>query len=365
LLYTGVNLSGAEWGTQHLPGVVNSDYTYPSTAEVDYFVSVGLNIFRLGFRWERLQPTINSQLDFDEFNRMLQFVFYATGKGAYVILDPHNFARYYPDVSSFSAMESGSVGVIGGSTPNTNGDLVTDAVFADFWSRVASSFKLNQRVIFNLCNEPNSLPTEQWVAAANAAIAAIRNAGAGNLILVPGNGFTGAWTWDQNWYGTPNSLAMLNIVDPANNFAFDVHQYLDNNGSGVADEPGEGSDGSRENGSTQIANNDPNIGVSRLTDFTNWLRANNLRGFLGEFGLAWSRIAPGDIGAATLTNMLDFLQNNADVWLGWTWWAGGLWWDGSVGNANYTPYQFLLDPDPATGNPRPQMAILQQYAVGP
>jgi endoglucanase len=46
---------------------------------------------------------------------------------------------------------------------------------SDFWSRVANIHKTNA-VIFNLANEPN-LPTEQWVSAANAAIAAIRATG--------------------------------------------------------------------------------------------------------------------------------------------------------------------------------------------
>jgi endoglucanase len=57
---------------------------------------------------------------------------------------------------------------------------------------------------------------------------------------------------------------MFNIVDPANNYAFEVHQYLDGN-------PGT---------STTIV--DANIGVTRLTAFTAWLRANKKRGFLGE-----------------------------------------------------------------------------------
>ena len=51
------------------------------------------------------------------------------------------------------------------------------------------------------------------------------------------------------------------IVDPANNFAYDVHQYLDSDGSGT---------------SATIFNDDPTIGVQRLTAFTNWLKPNRL-----------------------------------------------------------------------------------------
>jgi endoglucanase len=87
-------------------------------------------------------------------------------------------------------------------------------------------------VIFGLMNEPHSMATELWLNNANAAIAAIRSTGAENLVLVPGNAWTGAHSWNSNWYGTPNSTVMLNITDSLNNYAYEVHQYLDSNSSG-------------------------------------------------------------------------------------------------------------------------------------
>lgn len=65
------------------------------------------------------------------------FVSYAKSKGAYVVLDPHNYTRYYTNP-------------IGSSS-------VTQAQFADFWSRLASSFKSNPKVIFALMNEPHDM----------------------------------------------------------------------------------------------------------------------------------------------------------------------------------------------------------------
>ncbi|HEV8605795.1 MAG TPA: glycoside hydrolase family 5 protein, partial [Tepidisphaeraceae bacterium] len=333
-LYTGVNLAGAEFGPTPTPGnlgTYGSSYLYPTPAEVDYYISKGMDTFRLPFRWERLQPTLNGSLDTTELSRLDSFVSYATSKGAHVAIEPHNFARYYPDPANF---QSSTQGLVGSAVPNS--------AFADFWSRLASTYKSNSHVIFNLMNEPNTMPTEQWVSASNSAIAAIRAAGANNLVLVPGNAWTGAWTWFQTWYGTRNATAMLNIVDPANNFAFDVHQYLDSDGSGT---------------SATILNNDPTIGVQRLTAFTNWLKTNNRRGFLGEFAVANSTIGsdPSQIGDETLSNMLNYIGQNNDVWLGWTWWAGGPWW----GN-----YMFTLDPT-NLGSPdqadRPAMAALQPY----
>jgi endoglucanase len=324
ILYTGVNLAGADFGESNLPGTYNTHYTYPNSSEVDYFMGKGMNTFRLPFRWERLQQAQGAQFNTAELNRMKTLVNYATNQGAYVVLDPHNYARYYGSIVGSAAL------------PN--------ASFADFWSRLSTEFKNNDRVIFGLMNEPNTMPTEQWRDAANAAIAAIRSTGATNLILVPGNAWTGAHTWTQNWYGTPNASVMLTITDPGNNFAFDVHQYLDNDSSGTT---------------SQIVS--PTIGQERLVQFTNWLRTNNRRGFLGEFAVANSRIGSSgtQIGDEAIHEMLDYIEANQEVWLGWTWWAAGPWW----GN-----YMFSLEPTnlgQTNQADRAAMAVLQQHFVSP
>lgn len=309
--FTGVNLAGAEFGEQSLPGSYGSDYIYPTQTEVDYFVGKGMNVFRLPFRWERLQRAQYASFDASELARINAFVSYATGKGASVVLDPHNYARYYNQV-------------IGEGVP-------VDA-FADFWIKLANQFKSNDRVIFGLMNEPNSMSTELWRDDANRAIQAIRGTGATNLILVPGNAWTGAHSWTQSWYGTPNAVAMLAITDPINNYAFDVHQYLDGNYSGTSE---------------QCVST--TIGAEKLVEFTNWLRQNSKRGFLGEFGGGRNATC-----YAALDNMLTYIDANADVWLGWTYWAAGPWWD---------EYIFTLEPTncPGSCTDRPQMQPLSGH----
>ncbi len=320
--FTGVNLSGAEFGQTSLPGTYNTHYTYPTQTEVDYFRGKGMNMIRLPFRWERLQQATNAAFNAAELNRLHSFVAATTAKGMYVMIEPHNFARYYPDTANF---QSSTKGLIGSALPNS--------VLADLWSRLAAIYKTNALVVFNLMNEPNTMPTEQWVSAANAAIAAIRTAGATNLILVPGNAWTGAWTWSQNYYGTPNAQAMLNIVDSADNYAYDVHQYLDSDGSGT---------------STNIVN--ASIGATRVAGFTQWLKNNHRRGFLGEFAVANSTVGSG-IGDEAISNLLTHLEANADVWLGWAWWAAGPWW----GN-----YMFTLERN-SNGSDQAAMDVLEQF----
>ncbi|MFS9599546.1 cellulase family glycosylhydrolase, partial [Klebsiella variicola] len=67
----------------------------------------------------------------------------------------------------------------------------------------------------------------QWLSAANAAISAIRQARADNLILVPGTNWTGAHSWLSDDPERANGAVMLGIEDTANNYAYEVHQYLD------------------------------------------------------------------------------------------------------------------------------------------
>lgn len=307
--YRGVNLAGGEFGNV-LPGTEGRDYRWPTTKEVDYYLSKGMNTFRIGFKWERLQSKSFGELDEKYGAKLDALVTYATAKGAKVILNPHNFARYY------------------GSTVGSS--QVPSAAFADLWRRLALRHGANPRVMFNLVNEPNTIVTEQWVDAANAAIAAIRKAGADSVIIVPGNGWTGAYSWNQSYYGTPNAKAMLDIVDPANNVLFEVHQYLDANSSG--------------GGQDCVS---PTIGRERLAPFVAWLREHGKKGFVGEF-------AGGDNPTCNLAvnDMLASMMESSDVLVGWLWWAAGPAWG--------TSYPFSLDPH-ADGKDRPQMSILTPY----
>ena len=146
--WTGVNLSGAEFGNVPTPGnlgTYNSAYTYPTANEVTYYMGKGMNVFRLPFRWERMQDTQFAALRAVELQRMDTFVNFATQQGATVIIEPHNFQRYYPDPGNFQQSAQGLVG-----------SAVPDAALVDFWTKLADHYKDNGRVIFNLMNEPTA-----------------------------------------------------------------------------------------------------------------------------------------------------------------------------------------------------------------
>jgi endoglucanase len=183
--------------------------------------------------------------------------------------------------------------------------------------------------MFGLVNEPNTMPTEQWVSAANAAIAGIRQTGSTNVVLAPGNAWTGAHSWYDNWYGTPNATAMRSIVDPANKVLFEVHQYLDSDSSGSV--------------GTCVSTT---VGSKRLASFVGWLRQYGKKGILAE--LAGGR---NTTCYAAIQDMLTYIAANADVLVGWLWWGGGPWWP--------TDYAFNLEPT-ASGD-RPQMKVLLPF----
>ena len=54
--WRGVSLAGAEFGEGKLPGIHGQDYIYPASDSVGYYQRKGMNLIRLPFLWERLQP---------------------------------------------------------------------------------------------------------------------------------------------------------------------------------------------------------------------------------------------------------------------------------------------------------------------
>jgi endoglucanase len=288
--YVGANLVGAEFGEGNLPGVYATDYLYPSTEDVDAYAARGMNVFRVPFRWERMQRELYGDLDDTELDYLKSVVIAAGEHDARIIIDPHNFARYEDDTTD--DIEPKLVGV----------DIEADAL-ADFWAKLAAEFANDERVFFGLMNEPHTMPTETWLDAANLAIAAIREQGAQNLVLVPGNQWTGAHAWFENYYGTPNAEAMRGVLDSADNFAFELHQYFDTSSSG-----------------TSNACVSETIGVERVERVTTWLREEGYQGFLGEFGGSDDPVCLGAVD-----QLLTHLGENSDAWLGWTVWASTEW----------------------------------------
>jgi endoglucanase len=76
-------------------------------------------------------------------------------KGAYCILDPHNYMRYN------DPSQQPATGSIIGDT--TDVKAATTAQFATFWATLARRFASNEKVIFGLMNEVCLLATMMLV----------------------------------------------------------------------------------------------------------------------------------------------------------------------------------------------------------
>lgn len=301
-MLTGVNLAGAEFGD--VGGMHGTAYRYPADEELDDLARRGFSVVRLPFRWERLQPRLNEGFDVVELERLDHVVAQAHARKVAVILDLHNYARW-------------NDGVVGS-------ESVPIPVFADVWARLAEHFRGQDGVVFGLMNEPHDMRTETWGKAAQAAVDAIRGAGACNRILVPGNAWTGAHSWRSGDYSMPNAVVMRRVTDPIGRSTFEFHQYLDSDWSGRAAS-------CRPVGEV----------VAALAVATGWLEETGATGFLGEIGAG-----AGPQCLAGLSAMLDHVEAHP-VWRGWTAWAAGAWWP--------KDYPLLLRSD--EGKDTPQLAL--------
>lgn len=130
---------------------------------------------------------------------------------------------------------------------------------------------------------------------------AIRQAGAtGNKILLPGNDYTSAAAFVSNGSGAA-LLKVVNLDGSTTNLIFDVHKYLDSDGSGTH---------------TNCVSNQQAV-FSSLGD---WLRTNKRQAILTETG-------GGASDSSCLTDVcqeLDELNLYSDVYLGWTGWSAGM-----------------------------------------
>ncbi|EME49768.1 glycoside hydrolase family 5 protein, partial [Dothistroma septosporum NZE10] len=205
---------------------------------------------------------------------------YITRRSSYAMIVPHNYGRY-------------------------DGNIITNTDdFKTFWRTVALEVKDNERVIFDTNNEGwgQAIVFDIKFLIHAAAIDGIRSAGAtSQYITVEGNTYTGAWAVSKS---RTNANTMGNLTDPQNKLIYQMHQYLDCDGSGTSE--------------TYVSKT---IGSEMLELATQWLKENGKTGLIGEFACAVN-----DICEDAVEDMLSCVQTNSDVRSGALWCAAGPWW---------------------------------------
>ncbi|MBI2809800.1 MAG: cellulase family glycosylhydrolase [Candidatus Melainabacteria bacterium] len=284
----GVNLSGAEWGKN---SPTDAQF-WPTAEELDYYKSKGFNTFRLGISWEQFQPTLNGPLDQNEMARLDNFLQAADARGVKVLINMANFDRY--------TLNHGPGGQ--GVDHETNGTVVGQpgvpvSAMQDFWTKIVNHVDSNaaeSRAVggWDLTNEPFDVGGT-WPATATAVDQAIRATGDNHTVVVEGD------QWARDFTGL-EGLAKLD-----KNVAFEAHSYWDDGSGGYAN-PNPPSD-------------NPNIGVDNIRPFVEWLKQNDAKGFVGEWGVPTDNTAWNP----AITNFIHFLNQND---MGNMVWAGGPGW---------------------------------------
>jgi endoglucanase len=306
----GANLSGAEFTSNHIPGVLGTDYFF-DTVTAPYLIGLGARKIRIPFRLERMIPGWPSSLALDPAHVSWLTGMITAYPGVTFVLDAHNFGLFVTGGAAFGIGDSGGP---------------TTAQFGAMWLAIAEIFGQYSNVEFDLMNEPGQQTVAQIIAMDNAAIAAIRSGGFTNRIWIEGASSTAG----SNWTTTSGNVTMLGqIVDSANNFGFMIHQYGDATGENTAP--------------VTI----PTSVVTNLTLVTAWAHTNSVQLMLGEFGTD-----SGVIGLQCIADTMTFLCQNQDVWQG-----GVTWWNAGMEVGSYI--SALTTGNPPTANP--QLTALEQF----
>jgi endoglucanase len=233
---------------------------------------------------ERLTPnTLTGPFDPLYLGNLTQQIDYITSKGAYAMVQPHNYGRFY-------------------------GNIITDTSgFQTWWKNVAAVYKSNPLVVFDVNNEFHDMDQTLVFNLNQVAITGIRSAGATSQYITPeGNSWTGAWTW----VSSGNAASLVKLKDPNNKLVFQMHQYLDTDGSGTS--------------ANCVSSS---IFKERLLAATKWLKESGNKGVIGEFAAGNNKQC-----IDALKDGLSHLQQNGDVWMGAIWWAAGPWWGDYIYN---------------------------------
>ncbi|HEU0024557.1 MAG TPA: cellulase family glycosylhydrolase [Thermoleophilaceae bacterium] len=228
----GVNVAGGAFGAPAIdptssfsnanPGQIEVDYHYDAAETFLFLARRNIDLVRVEFRWERLQPALGRPLDRAELARLRGVVSRARAAGLAVILDMHNYGAYYL-----------SDGVRGIRQP-IGSRSVTVGDFADVWRRISRAFRGHPGVLaYGLMNEPVDMdarrgagPARVWERASQSALDSIRSTGDRRLVMVAGYLWGAVQVWaDQH----PAAW----IVDPVHNVRYEAHHYWDDDHSSM------------------------------------------------------------------------------------------------------------------------------------
>lgn len=301
----GINVAGAEFTSGELPGKHGTHYFFPPEGYFAQWQERGIRMIRFPIKWERLQPSLNGDLD-DTYAELIDDMLdQAKEHDMRIILDVHNYARYRGDV--------------------IGSDEVPVSAYRDLMERIAERWKGHPALYaYDIMNEPYGSADALWPVAAQAGIDGIRKHDRKRPLYIEGASWSSAARWPRY------ADELLELKDPADNIVFSAHVYIDSDASG-----------SYEDGPAK--NFDPMVGVRRVEPFVDWLKEHGKRGHIGEFGIP----ADDERWLEAMDLLLSYLGENC---IPISYWAAGPSW----GN-------YKLSIEPREGVKRPQLDLLEKY----
>ena len=292
-------------------------------------LSNGIKLFRIPFRWERIQPQLGQPLDQEELKRLQAAASDAATLGAYVILDLHNYARFRTKKDGKAAVH------VVGDKSLASKPTVTVNDLCNLWQRLALEFRHHPGVVgYGIMNEPHDMPDTGW-----------RH----------GTQFPEPWlTRFVRLIQRPRYLLLAIVgrcarffsqangpipwIDPnVPNIVYEAHLYFDENGSGEYPLAYE-----------KLLQKKPQAIPKRLRICFNHFSIGVLATKCKDS--SESLEIPSDPG--WLQVMDDFLSTIQTANVGGCYWAAGPWWG---------DYPLSIQPEQKTPKLKPQMKILKRY----
>ncbi|MCJ1300696.1 hypothetical protein MMC08_003493 [Hypocenomyce scalaris] len=218
--FGGVNIAGFGFGGTCILADTDPPLTQyggcDGAGQMQHFTeNDGLNIYRLPMAWQYLTNNVASgpldPINFPKYDALVQA---CLSTSSHCIIDIHNYAGWDGNIIGQSAAGP------------------SNAEFADLWQALATHYAADTSVIFGIMNEPhdsidsttNSIPHRRGSHTYGGATS--------QYILLPGNDYTSA----QTFVSDGSAAALINVTNldgSTTNLIFDVHQYLDSDGSGI------------------------------------------------------------------------------------------------------------------------------------
>ncbi|KAK1752867.1 glycoside hydrolase superfamily [Echria macrotheca] len=291
--FLGVSIAGGDFGCT-IDGTCSLSSTQiplkslgggDGEGQMKFFAQSNMyNMFRLPIAWQFLTATAGGPINETNLAKYDQLVQACLATGATCLIDIHNYARFNGKIVGQSA---------GGPT---------DDDLASLWTALATKYATNDKIAFELMNEPHDLDIKLWAATCQKVVTAIRKATNGKntqIILLSGINFASA----GDLVKTGSGEALVAIKNPdgtIENLMIALHKYLDADNSGTH--------------ADCVTNNTAAFGEAAA-----FLRAAKRQAIVSETGAA-----PNNTGClAHFCEQNAFINANSDVFAGLLTWGAG------------------------------------------